>query len=51
MAKNFHFNGDLGGANEMRQIEEEGRATREQSERELLSMEQEYSGSLVDYSK
>jgi len=38
-------------ANEMRQIEEEGRATREQSERELLSMEQEYSGSLVDYSK
>lgn len=38
-------------ANEMRQIEEEGRATREQSERELLSMEQEYSGSLVDCSK
>lgn len=32
---------------EMRQIESDGRATREQSERELLSMEKEYSNSLV----
>ena len=35
-------------ANEMRQIEADGKATREQNERELLSMEKEYSDSLVN---